>query len=692
MNAHDGALARVVVAVTSLVLALGVPGCKRAAHSTDDDRFVELGYADYDAAAAEFRFEQLDPAHLPLSFGLQGGQHVWLMVRVGPVPTAEVSLRITAVRDDVLLGEASLSAAPAELLASPDGTDAVTPALAVILDRAVLADLDRPVRLTAELVWEDGVRSTTEVDAVLVDQPVVTPTPDGVEGYSPIDFLTPDPPRFLVETLTGRPSGCVGLAEVFGDGRLQVVLVGATEVAVLSPADGGAWTETRSDLPAPLSGEVMCDVADFDRDGRLDLVVASGDGGYVLAGDGAGRFSAKAGAFPSMPAIPPSNPFAAGGPRVAGLVAADFDGDGWTDVFVARTVNLGAASLFLDDGCAVDVDGGILCGLPGVEYPGLDNALLRNRRGILEVVPDSGSEGNLQSQCAAAFDFDRDGALDILVCNDGGSSHLFRGDAALGFRDVTEEVGLFDATHGMGVAIADFDGDWALDMYVSDIARASAWRGNANGTFSPAPSLWGFGNADQWAWGVDVADLDNDGDQDLIVVSHATSDADNDWDPTSAELVGALVSEYPDTPLVTAHINSGDGQFVSEDATGQGTSVEGGPRRVAIGDIDGDGLQDAVALFRRRTAPVVLWNRGQAAGGWVTVSGPSPGAMIEVCTPERCQRQPVVAGGSYGAIRPRRVQFGIGDATEATVRVEWPPGVWRDLPPAPSGSLVVVPP
>src|SRR5262249_18435095 len=70
---------------------------------------------------------------------------------------------------------------------------------------------------------------------------------------------------------------------------------------------------------------------------------------------------------------------------------------------------------------------------------------------------------------AAWFDYDRDGGLDLYMTNRVGGNHLWRNDGGGVFVDVAVAVGADDASHdGAGVAVADFDNDGDLDIYLAN--------------------------------------------------------------------------------------------------------------------------------------------------------------------------------------------------------------------------------
>lgn len=215
------------------------------------------------------------------------------------------------------------------------------------------------------------------------------------------------------------------------------------------------------------------------------------------------------------------------------MAAADFDNDGWTDIFLA---NLGINQLFRHGGLDAD-------GLPIFH----------------DVAAAAGLDGDGMSTVAAAFDYDRDGWLDLFVggyvtfdesgatrcsslsgapdyCGPGAypsePDRLYRNLGDGTFEDVSERVGLHStqARPALGAAVADFNGDGWLDLYVANDGepnhlwisrRRDSSDGAADVIFSEEALLAGSavnaGGAAEAGMGVDVADFDDDGDVDIFI-------------------------------------------------------------------------------------------------------------------------------------------------------------------------------
>jgi hypothetical protein len=295
---------------------------------------------------------------------------------------------------------------------------------------------------------------------------------------------------------------------------------------------------------------------DFDNDGNQDLLSVNGlfpgGGGGRFASlyrnDGTGRFtdvSAQAGLQPEASPRPRSEkgsyvatvgalPKAEGrGPKAdqaasaalrygMGVAAADMDNDGWTDVILT---SVGGLTLFRND--------------RGIRFVDVTAAAgLADHRGF--------------STCAVWVDVDRDGLVDLLVCNyvqwsrqtdlycsadgtrktyctpqayRGSTSWLFRNLGQGRFEDVTAKAGIFDVTgKALGATVLDHDGDGWPDLFVAnDTVPNRLYRNNHDGTFTELGLQSGVAfSADGRAragMGVDAADVDNSGRASVAVTN-----------------------------------------------------------------------------------------------------------------------------------------------------------------------------
>src|SRR3984957_19334131 len=138
---------------------------------------------------------------------------------------------------------------------------------------------------------------------------------------------------------------------------------------------------------------------------------------------------------------------------------------------------------------------------------------------------------------AAAFDYDNDGWMDILLIDGStladyraGKCHpprLFHNNHDGTFADVSAKSGLNFCGWGYGVAIGDFDNDGWEDVYITGFKGSALYRNNHDGTFTDVTAKAGVANADRWGTSAAFGDYDNDGKLDLYVANYVDLDVNN---------------------------------------------------------------------------------------------------------------------------------------------------------------------
>jgi hypothetical protein len=207
------------------------------------------------------------------------------------------------------------------------------------------------------------------------------------------------------------------------------------------------------------------------------------------------------------------------------------------------------------------------------------------------------------------IDCDGDGKLDLLTVN--GSSvdryrkggdllvTLYHQDSDLKFSDISEKAGLTVKGWGMGVAVADFDNDGILDIYVTGYGHNALYKGLGNCRFQDVTTKAGVG-ADGFSAGAAWADYDGDGFVDLFVSRYVKVDIDHlpeiGSDEKFCRFKGLLVQcgprGMPGHTDLLFH-NNGDGTFteVAKKAGVDNPSHYYGMAAI-WGDYDNDGWPD----------------------------------------------------------------------------------------------------
>jgi hypothetical protein len=272
--------------------------------------------------------------------------------------------------------------------------------------------------------------------------------------------------------------------------------------------------------------------ADVDSDGDRDLYVTCFGPNLLLRNEGEGTFvdvTAQAGADE---------------PRWSASAAfADTDRDGDLDLYVANYVDFTLESA---KDCREPRTGLVMYCHPE-SYRGEPDVFYRNLGdGRFE---DATTAAGLDGDAAGAglgvlfTDVDGDGWIDLYVANDTQPNYLYvnRGDGTFEDRSFLSGTAVNergDPEAGMGVDAGDVDGDGLLDLVVTNFERETnaLYRNLGGGLFVDAryPTRVAEVSLRQLAFGVELADLDNDGDPDLVIANGHVSDNASDLDPTSS--------------------------------------------------------------------------------------------------------------------------------------------------------------
>jgi hypothetical protein len=411
-----------------------------------------------------------------------------------------------------------------------------------------------------------------------------------------------------------------------------------------------------------------CVAADFDLDGRTDLYVTTDRIGALLWNDGDGTFSEGA---------RPAGVDAYG--WYTGAAVGDVNGDGWPDLFLAGYVDLNNR---IPEATR---------GFPNTYLGARDLLYLSNgpaesgRVSFREVGREAGLEVvNFEYALGALFsDLDRDGDLDLYVANDSKPNRLYDNvpwpggaeadPAGIGFRfeELAARAGVADPNAGMGVAQGDYDLDGRPDLFVTNARRQvhAVYRGQTAGpvdlSFEDVRTELGVGFRGSTGWGVSWGDLDLDSDLDLVVVNGDVPVTDLAADAEPVQAFRNLAAQGEPGRF------EGLGNVVGIEAVGSLLA-----RGSASADYDNDGDLDIVinSIGGRLT---LLENSGPV-GNWLSVSleGFAPGAVVTAILPGgRELVREVQAGSSYLSSEDPRCHFGLGTARDVDeLIVRWPSG------------------
>ena len=473
----------------------------------------------------------------------------------------------------------------------------------------------------------------------------------------------------------------------------------------------------------------------------------------------------------------------------AGALFFDYDGDGWLDIYFVNgrwhpdlsdnrgrhlrgklfnqlyrnnrdgtftdvTERAGVAGKHYATGVSaadIDNDGDldlyILCYGPNECYRNNGDGTFS------DVSVDSGLANLNWSMQAAWFDYDGDGYLDVYVVNyleydkgafrafyaptgypgplsyRGQPDALYRNNRDGTFSDVTKELGVHNPEgRGMGVAVADFDNDGRLDIYVTNDAMGNFfYLRSAEGKFVEEALIRGmaFGEAGQGvsSMGPAVGDVDRDGLLDLYIpdmdygclLMNRGDYFEDLTTPAGLALIcgqyigwGGVLFDFDNDSLLDVFVANGDAhqEFPDEAVLvrnlGQGKFLDVArqagdcmeekfvSRGATWGDLDNDGDLDLL-IANLNDRPRLLRNDGGNRSHWLVVdarhpNGKSPaiGARVTVTAGGVKQLRDLIPTGGYLSQADPRLHYGLGRHGRAErVEIRWPDGqatVLTDVP------------
>ena len=295
---------------------------------------------------------------------------------------------------------------------------------------------------------------------------------------------------------------------------------------------------------------------------------------------------------------------------------------------------------------------------------------------------------------AVAADYDNDGWPDVYVACDSTPSWLFRNQHDGTFREEALERGVALSEDGleqagMGVAVGDIDLDGNLDVFKTNFADDTnvLYHNDGKGNFDDVTIHAGLGVETRYVgWGAGMVDLDNDGFPDLFVAT--------------GSVYPEVEKKLPAYPFRTPRLvfrNLGDGRFEELiDEAGPGVADAHASRGCAFGDFDNDGDID-VLIWNMNEPPSLLRNDLSGTGHWLKVmlvgvhsNRSAIGTRVTARYGKRQQSQEVTAQCSFYSVNDRRLHFGLGSETVATLNIRWSNGSTETIPNVASEQLVVV--
>jgi hypothetical protein len=506
-------------------------------------------------------------------------------------------------------------------------------------------------------------------------------------------------------------------------------------VEQLPSSTGIEWKHENAMSPNRYLPETMgpgCAFLDFDNDGWMDIyMVNSGPSDFWTPPKPIRNVLYKNnrdGTFTDVT----EKARVSGGTFGMGVAVGDYDNDGWPDIFVT---SYGKCILYKNnhDGTFTDVTGKAGLATPGwttsavwfdydndgkldlfvcsfVDYSSShkfecgDNKLHRHYyciprifKGTASFLYHNNGDGTFtevskgtdiakaigKSLGVVATDVNNDGRTDLFVANDTVQNFLFvnRGPGPNGAWKWEEialqaEVGFSDngqPRSGMGVDAADINGDGWQDLFVANVDQEmfSLYQNNKDETFRDVAHIEGVAQATRLlsGWGLKYFDYDNDGAIDLILANGHPDDMIENY---------SLQVRYKE-PLLLFH--------QGEDGKLRNVSDQAGPvfqrmfpaRGLAVGDYNNDGALD-VLICNNGGTPVLLKNNAAHGNNWlglklegVTCNRDAVGARIVWTAGGKVRHRLKNNGGSYLSSHDPREVLGAGKAAKIdSVEIHWP--------------------
>ena len=466
-----------------------------------------------------------------------------------------------------------------------------------------------------------------------------------------------------------------------------------------------------------------CAFLDFNNDRKLDILLVAEDHCLLYKNRGDGSFEdVTETAFPNAPRKP----------RLIGCSVADFDGDGYADIFISGygrnilyhnerngtfkdvTAGSGLESRSPDDWLTssawANLDGSavpdlyvcryVLFNSKQIQlcrYPDLKGADLMMACGPLNYRPQKGSlfknlgKGRFKditkgsgldethgNGLACMFcDFQGTGKPGLYVSNDELQADLFAYQGSGKFKNVAVEKGVaFDGNGGvaagMGIDWGDFDGDGKFDLLVSDFSgRPKSLYRNEGDVFSQATFVSGLGNTtlQSLTFGATFIDADNDGKQDIVLTNgHIESEVE----------LTDRVQTYAQATQILRNTGGSFEDFTTKAGKDFMKHIVG--RGIAVGDYDGDGRLDLL-IADDEGAPLLLHNDSPAKNNWISLrcedrsGNDAIGARVTFALNGKKRVGEVRSSGSYLSSNASALHFGLGDYSSIeSLEIRWSNG------------------
>jgi hypothetical protein len=529
------------------------------------------------------------------------------------------------------------------------------------------------------------------------DGPIVFEEIAQRSGLSFVSDSSPTPNKNQPETMVAG----VGLLDYDNDGYLDVLLVNGAAIPSLQKETPKYWNRlyhnnhdgTFTDVTekagvAGVGYGMGVAVGDYDNDGWPDIYVVNVGKNQLLHNNGNGTFTDvtdKASVGGGL----------LDGKKMWSVSAAwvDYNNDGLLDLFVSNY-------------CKWEVNKDPYCGpTPTLRaychpnnYANLPNTLYRNNGDgtFTDVSAETGIAKYLGKGMGVAIaDYDHDGFIDIFVANDNHPNFLFHNLGGKKFEEVALESGVAyaqsgSALSGMGVDFKDVDNDGRPDLWHTAVENESfpLFHNAGGGQFveQTLPAQLAVTRT-MSGWGNGIVDFDNDGWKDLFVSRSNVLD----------NIAQFSNRKYEEPNSVLRSLGNGKFQDVSSQA-GADFQVAAPHRGVAFGDLDNDGRIDAIVTVLNGSLQY-FHNISKSSNHWITLSlvGKQSnrmglGAQVRIAGEDgKVQYNEATTAVGYACSSDSRVHFGVGGSRVIReIELTWPNGTRQLLRDVPADQIVKI--
>jgi hypothetical protein len=279
------------------------------------------------------------------------------------------------------------------------------------------------------------------------------------------------------------------------------------------------------------------------------------------------------------------------------------------------------------------------------------------------------------------FDYDADGWIDLFVANDAGPNYLYHNMGDGTFENVAFPMGVAVSEDGaeqacMGVAVGDYMNEGRFSLFVTNFSQEyNALYYNSGDYFSDVSFRSGTAppSLPFVSWGTNLFDYDNDGWQDIFIVSGHVY-------PQMETAPSGPSEKYLQRKLFYRNLRDGTFEEVAEQLSSNFMERRAS-RGMAVTDLDNDGRLDMVAVDLDGL-PQIFHNEHSSPGNWLRIKlvgegniTDAIGAVVTLKIDDTIQTRLIRSGSSYISQEDKRLHFGLGEAAKADlVEVLWPDG------------------